>query len=145
MFDREKWNEILEALSANTFRTILTAFGVFWGIFILVILLAAGKGLENGVKQGFSGMATNSMFMWTQATSKPFKGLPQGRQFHFKNDDVAALKEKFPDLLFVSPRNQLGGYQGANNVTRGTKTGAYTIYGDYPELISQESMDIIKG
>ncbi|RZJ35811.1 MAG: ABC transporter permease [Flavobacterium sp.] len=145
MFDRDKWNEILEALSANTFRTILTAFGVFWGIFILVILLAAGNGLENGVKQGFSGIATNTMFMWTQPTSKPYKGLAQGRQFNFKNADVPALKENFPDLLYVSPRNQLGGYEGANNVTRGTQTGAYTILGDYPELTSQESMSITKG
>jgi putative ABC transport system permease protein len=145
MFDRDNWDEILEALTANTFRTILTAFGVFWGIFILVILLAAGKGLENGVKKGFSGMATNTMFMWSQTTSKPYKGLPATRQFDFKNNDVAALKESFPDLLYVSPRNQLGGYEGANNVMRGTKTAAYTIYGDYPELIKQESMSIIKG
>ena len=145
MFDRDKWNEILEALTANTFRTILTAFGVFWGIFILVILLAAGNGLENGVKKGFDGIATNTMFMWSQTTSKPFKGLPAARQFDFKNVDVTALKENFPDLLYVSPRNQLGGFEGANNVVRGTKTAAYTIYGDYPELIKQESMDIIKG
>ncbi len=145
MFERDQWNEILQALSANTFRTILTAFGVFWGIFILVILLAAGNGLENGVKQGFSGIATNTMFMWTQGTSKAYKGLPQTRQFNFKNNDVDALKQNFPDLLYVSPRNQLGGYQGANNVVRGTKTAAYTIYGDYPELIKQESMEIIKG
>ncbi|MFV8268618.1 ABC transporter permease [Flavobacterium sp. GT2N3] len=145
MFDRDKWNEILEALTANTFRTILTAFGVFWGIFILVILLAAGNGLENGVKKGFNGIATNTMFMWSQTTSKPFKGLPTTRQFNFKNADINALKANFPDLLYVSPRNQLGGYEGANNVVRGTKTAAYTIYGDYPELIKQESMDIIKG
>lgn len=145
MFDRDKWMEILEALTANTFRTVLTAFGVFWGIFILVILLAAGNGLENGVKKGFSGMATNTMFMWSQTTSKPYKGLPQTREFNFKNGDVAALKENFPDLLYVSPRNQLGGFEGSNNVVRGTKTGAYTIYGDYPELIKQESMAIIKG
>ena len=145
MFDRDKWNEILEALTANTFRTILTAFGVFWGIFILVILLAAGTGLENGVKRGFSGMATNTMFMWTQATSKPYKGLPKTRQFNFKNDDVQALKEKFPDLLYVSPRNQLGGFRGANNVVRGTKTAAFNVYGDYPEFVKQQSMDIIKG
>lgn len=145
MFDRDKWNEILEALTANTFRTILTAFGVFWGIFILVILLAAGTGLENGVKRGFSGMATNTMFMWTQTTSKPYKGLPKTRQFNFKNDDVQALKEKFPDLLYVSPRNQLGGFRGANNVVRGTKTAAFNVYGDYPEFVKQQSMDIIKG
>ncbi|GEP49597.1 ABC transporter ATP-binding protein [Flavobacterium noncentrifugens] len=145
MFDRDKWNEIIEALTANVFRTVLTAFGVFWGIFILVILLAAGTGLENGVKKGFAGIATNTMFMWTQSTSKAYKGLPQNRQFHFKNNDVDALKSKFPDLLYVSPRNQLGGFEGSNNVIRGTKTGAYNIYGDYPELTSQEAMDITKG
>nr|WP_315153833.1 ABC transporter permease [uncultured Flavobacterium sp.] len=145
MFDRDKWNEILEALTANTFRTILTAFGVFWGIFILVILLAAGNGLENGVKKGFDGIATNTMFMWSQTASKPYKGLPANRKFNFKNADVAALKENFPDLLYVSPRNQLGGFEGANNVVRGTKTAAYTIYGDYPELIKQESMDVPTG
>jgi putative ABC transport system permease protein len=145
MFDRDNWNEILEALTANTFRTILTAFGVFWGIFILVILLAAGNGLENGVKKGFDGMATNTMFMWTQTTSKPYKGLPKTREYDFRNSDVEALKQKFPDLLYVSPRNELGGFQGANNVVRGTKTAAYTIYGDYPELIKQQPMDIIKG
>ena len=145
MFDREKWNEILEALTANTFRTVMTAFGVFWGIFILVILLAASNGLENGVKKGFDGIATNTMFMWTQGTSKAYKGLPKTRQFNFKNNDVEALKQKFPDLLYVSPRNQLGDFNGVSNVIRGTKTGAYTIFGDYPELIKQEQMDIVKG
>jgi putative ABC transport system permease protein len=145
MFDRDNWNEILEALTANTFRTILTAFGVFWGIFILVILLAAGNGLENGVKKGFDGIATNTMFMWTQTTSKPYKGLPKTREYSFRNSDVDALKQNFPDLLYVSPRNQLGGFEGSNNVVRGTKTAAYTIYGDYPELIKQQPMDIIKG
>lgn len=145
MFDKDKWNEIIEALTANVFRTTLTAFGVFWGIFILVILLAAGTGLENGVKKGFSGMATNTMFMWTQATSKAYKGLPQSRQYNFKNADVPALKENFPDLKYVSPRNQLGGFEGSNNVIRGTKTGAYNIFGDYPELVYQESMDIVEG
>jgi putative ABC transport system permease protein len=145
MFDKDKWSEILEALTENMFRTILTAFGVFWGIFILVILLAAGNGLENGVKQGFSDMATNTMFMWTQATSKPYKGLPKSRPFSFKNSDAPALKEKFPDLLYVSPRNQLGGFRGANNVVRGTKTAAFDIYGDYPEYVKQESMSIVEG
>ncbi len=145
MFDREKWNEILEALTANTFRTLMTAFGVFWGIFILVILLAASNGLENGVKKGFDGIATNTMFMWTQGVSKAYKGLPKNRQFEFRNNDVGALKQKFPDLLYVSPRNQLGDFNGVSNVIRGTKTGAYTIYGDYPELIKQEQMEIVKG
>ncbi|PRX52450.1 ABC transporter permease [Salegentibacter salegens] len=145
MFSRDKWSEIIEALSANWFRTILTAFGVMWGIFILVILLAAGKGLENGVKQGFGGIATNTMFMWTQTPSKPYKGLPKGRRYNFKTADVEALRENVPGLRFISPRNQLGGFGGNNNVVRGLQTGAFNVYGDYPEIIQQEPMDVTSG
>lgn len=145
MFNRERWSEILEALNANKFRTVLTAFGVAWGIFVLVILLALTNGLKNGVTADFGDFATNSMFMWTQGTSKPYKGLPKGRYFSYKIDDVAAIKNQIPNLKYVSPRNQLGGFRGNNNVVRGTKTGAFEIYGDYPEYINQQPMDIIQG
>ncbi|WP_026978840.1 ABC transporter permease [Flavobacterium tegetincola] len=145
MFNKDQWNEILEALSAKPLRTFITAFGVFWGITILVILLSASTGLENGVKRGFGGMSTNSMFIWTSSTSKPYKGLPQGRFFNYKNGDIDALKREFSELKYVSPRNQLGGFRGSNNVVRGTKTGAYNVYGDYPEYILQQPMKITKG
>ena len=145
MFNKDQWNEILESLSAKPLRTFITAFGVFWGITILVILLSASTGLENGVKRGFGGMSTNSMFIWTSSTSKPYKGLPQGRYFNYKNGDIDALKREFSQLKYVSPRNQLGGFRGSNNVVRGTKTGAYNVYGDYPEYILQQPMKITKG
>ncbi|WLD24017.1 ABC transporter permease [Flavobacterium dauae] len=145
MFNRDKWNEIIEALSANPFRTLITAFGVFWGIFILVILLSASQGLQNGIKRQMGGLSTNTMFMWTSATSKPYKGLPQGRNYNFKNSDIDAIKREINGLLYVSPRNQLGGFRGSNNVVRGTKTGAYNVYGDYPEFIQQQPMDILRG
>ena len=145
MFSKDKWSEILESLTANPFRTVLTAFGVFWGIFILVLLLAAGNGLENGVKQGFSGIATNSMFMWTQTISKSYKGLPKGRRYNFETEDVQAVKDNVDGLKYVLPRNRLGGWGGANNVVRGLQTGAYTVNGDYPDIINQEPMDILEG
>ena len=145
LFSKDSWSEILEALSSNWFRTVLTSFGVLWGIFILVILLAAGKGLENGVKQGFDGMATNSMFMWSQTASKPYKGLPKGRRYRFKIEDVEAIRRAVPNLRYISPRNQLGGFRGTNNVVRGLNTGAFNVYGDYPEFIEQEPMDITLG
>ena len=145
MFNKDRWDEILEALTANKFRTFLTAFGVFWGITILVLLLALTNGLKNGVEAGFSDFATNSMFTWVQRTSIPYKGLPKGRRFNYKIDDVDAIKAEFPELKYVSPRNSLGGYRGGNNVTRGTKIGAFQIYGDYPEFINQLPMDILQG
>lgn len=145
ILSRDSWTEIIEALSSNWFRTVMTAFGVLWGIFILVILLAAGNGLENGIRQGFNGMATNSMFMWAQTASQPYKGLPKGRRYNFKTDDIPAIKQNVEGLKFVSPRNQLGGFRGSNNVVRGLQTGAFNVYGDYPEITQQQPMDITSG
>ncbi len=145
MFNRDRWKEILEVLTSNWFRTVLTAFGVFWGILILIILLAAGKGLENGIKADFGDIATNTMFMWTRSTTKAYKGLPKGRDFNFKLEDVQSIRDNVPNLRFISPRNQLGGFRGGGNVVRGIKTGAYNIYGDYPEIINQDPMTITSG
>ena len=103
MLNKDRWNEILEALNANRFRTLMTAFGVFWGIMILVLLLALTNGLKNGVIKDFGDFATNSIFMWSQSTSKAYKGLPKGRRYNFKIDDVALLKEKIP-CIFLDKR-----------------------------------------
>ncbi|MGB3590165.1 MAG: ABC transporter permease [Nonlabens sp.] len=145
MFSRDRWNEILEALNSNRLRTLLTAFGVFWGIFILVVLLALTNGLKYGAMSDFGDGATNTMFMWGQSTSMPYKGMNKGRRVQFKLSDVEALRTKMPNLKIVSPRLQLGGYRGANNVTRKDKTGAFQVNGDYPEYIDQQPMDILKG
>lgn len=145
MFNKDRWKEILEVLTGNWFRTILTAFGVFWGILILIILLAAGKGLENGIKQDFGDIATNTMFMWSRNTTKAYMGLPERRSYTFKLEDVQAIRDNVPHLRFISPRNQLGGFGGANNVVRGIETGAFDVYGDYPEIINQDPMTITSG
>ncbi|MCD6544772.1 MAG: ABC transporter permease [Flavobacteriaceae bacterium] len=145
MFKRDRWDEILEVLTSNWLRTLLTAFGVFWGIFILILLLAAGKGLENGIKQDFGDIATNTMFMWTRRVSKSYQGMSKGRRFNYNTNDVKDIRNNVPDLRYISPRNQLGGFNGSNNVVRGLKTGAYDVYGDYPEIINQDPMDITSG
>ncbi len=145
MFNRDRWREILEVLTTNWFRTLLTAFGVFWGIFILIILLAVGKGLETGVKLDFGSTATNTLFMWSQTVSKPYKGLSKGRRYNFKIEDVQSIRENVDHLRFISPRNQLGGFRGVDNVVRGINTGGFNVYGDYPEIIQQEPMQITLG
>lgn len=141
----DRWNEIIETITSNWLRTLLTAFGVFWGIFILIILLSAGRGLENGIRSDFGDIATNTMFIWTQKISKSYQGMPKDRNFNYKLSDVEALRQNIPNLRFISPRNQLGGFNGANNVVKGLKTGAYNVYGDYPEFIQQEPMQITQG
>lgn len=144
MFNKDRWNEILEVMSSNVVRTIATAFGVGWGIFILIILLAAGKGLENGIRQDFNGVATNTMFMWTETTSMAFAGLPEGRTFNFKLSDVELLRQNVPELRIISPRNSIRLEEG-DNVVRGTETGRYRVFGDYPEIIEQNPMYVAHG
>lgn len=131
LFERDNWQEIFSTIRKNKLRTFLTMLGVFWGIFMLVIMLGSGNGLRNGILKEFSGTATNSFYMWTQQTTKAYKGMKPGRNFNFTNADVEALKQ-MPDLEVISPMNQLGGYQDANNVVRGLKTAAAEIQASYP-------------
>jgi putative ABC transport system permease protein len=95
--------------------------------------------------RGFEGGATNSFFVWTQRTQKPYAGLPAGRNVQLANADVDAIRDKVPEAAVVAPRNQLGGYMGGNNVYRGQKTGAFSIMGDYPEIQEIQSFKIVTG
>ena len=93
IFEKDNWQEILATIKKNKLRTFLTMFGVFWGIFMLVIMLVAGSGLRHGVLKGFAGESKNSFFIWAQTTSKPYKGMKSGRYYSFKNGDALALKK----------------------------------------------------
>jgi putative ABC transport system permease protein len=145
LIDRDHWREIYEALRGNKVRTFLTAFGVFWGIFMLMVMLASGNGLWNGVSAGFSEEATNGVYVWTQRTSKPWRGMPTGRSVQFDTGDVDAIRAQIGEAKYVCPRNQLGGFRGGNNVTRGTKTGAFSIMGDVPEFLFVHPLIITGG
>jgi len=144
MFSKDRWKEILEVLSSNMLRTIATAFGVGWGIFILIILLAASKGLENGIRQDFNGVATNTMFIWTETTSMAYEGLPEGREFNFKLEDVELLRRNVPELRIISPRNSMRRSEN-DNVIRGTESGQYRVFGDYPDIIEQRPIYVAHG
>lgn len=144
IFERDNWQEIYATIRKNKLRTFLTMLGVFWGIFMLVIMLGSGNGLRNGILQGFAGTATNSFFMWTQQTNKAYKGMKPGRQFYFNLADVEALKQ-IPELDVVCPMNQLGGYEEANNVVRGLKTAACEIQANYPNVSQINEVRIAEG
>jgi putative ABC transport system permease protein len=144
IFDRDNWTEIYATLKANRIRTLLTVFGVFWGIFMLVIMLGSGKGLENGIMRDFGGTATNSFFCWAQKTSKPYKGLKAARSYNFSNKDYQLL-QTLPDLETIIPMNQLGGHGGQNTVLKGLKTNTFPVLGTYPGLSKVQSISIKEG
>ncbi|MFD3002247.1 ABC transporter permease [Pontibacter toksunensis] len=140
MIDIDKWTEIYNTVKKHKLRTALTAFGVFWGIFMLVVLLGAGKGLENGITSEFN-IAKNAVFVWTQRTSVPYKGLKAGRFVQMTNDDVTAIKA-IPEVGVVAPSNQLG---GDFTVNYKDKSSAFTVNGETPDLLSVKPLKVTSG
>lgn len=145
LIDIDKWQEIFHSLKQNKWRTFLTAFGVFWGIFMLLVMLGSGRGLENGVTQGFGDFATNSVFIWPQQTTMAYQGFDRGRVFSFRDGDVKAIRQEVPEIELLAPRLQGGGFRSGDNVVRGERTGAYSVYGDYPDFFHIDPVDILQG
>ena len=133
MFDLDKWKEVWATLRSNPLRTFLTAFGVFWGIFMLMLMLTFGSAMETGSQKQMKGMATNLLFVWGQQTSLAHDGLPPGRGVRFTTDDIPVLRQ-LPGVEWLAPRIQLGGWMNNFSVARENKSGTFTVMGDYPEF-----------
>ena len=104
MFDKDRWQEIFNAIKKNKLRSVLTAFGVFWAIFMLIVMTGSGNGLKNGVYEGVKDFATNSGFMWAENTTVAYEGFKQGRHWQINNDDIEAIMDQVPEVEVVSPR-----------------------------------------
>ena len=102
-FDIDSLRETADSLTRNRRRTILTGFGVFWGLFMLLFMIGGGQGLKGLLEENFGGFATNTMVLISSNTSKPYKGLPEGRYWNFTRTDIDRLKQMVPELDVVSP------------------------------------------
>jgi putative ABC transport system permease protein len=131
IFERDNWQEIFATIRKNKLRTFLTMLGVFWGIFMLVVMLGAGNGLRNGIMQDFGGTATNSFYIWTQTTTKSYKGMKPGRNFNYNLDDYKALLQ-IPEL-------------DVSNVIHGLKAVAAQIQANYPNTTKIAQAKIAEG
>jgi putative ABC transport system permease protein len=145
MFDIDRWNEIWNALAKNKVRSLLTAFGVFWGIFMLIVMAGAGKGLENGIVEGISKFATNSAFFWSERTSEPYKGFKRGRTWNMEAEDLIALRNNVPEIEYITPKNFGGRFGNGSNVIRGKKNGTFNVKGDYPDYVKIDPCTVLKG
>ncbi len=143
IFDLDRWQEIWITITHNKLRSFLTAFGVFWGMFMLVVMVGSGVALERGMNSQIEGFATNSCFVWTEQTAEPYKGFKKGRAWDMENSDIPVLANKVPEIQYLAP--VLFGGGGTNNVTRNDKTGSFQVKGNYPVYNKIDESIMIKG
>lgn len=131
LIDLDSWSEIIDALSKNRLRSFLTAFGIFWGIFMLVLLMGGGRGLESMLGEVFAGFASNSGFMATTQTSLPHKGFREGRTWEFEMSDLGRVRNAVPEIDILTPTNTRWGI----NAVRNDRSLSVSITGIYPDYL----------
>lgn len=135
LFDLDSWQEILQTLLQNKSRSLLTAFGIFWGIFMLVFLMGGGEGLKHIMAKNFDGFAQNSCFIMTGTTGKPYKGYQSGREWHLNVNDMTLLRHRVPELETITP---IYGRWG-QTFTYADNTSSGTLKGIRPDYVNIES------
>jgi putative ABC transport system permease protein len=143
MIDLDRFQEIWVTITRNKVRSFLTGFGVFWGIFMLVIMLGAGHGLERGMMKNIDGFATNSCIMGAGPTSMPYKGFQKGRNWNIHNRDLDILLESVPEIACLSP--MLFGGRSDNNVVFNDNSGSYNVRGLHANYVEIERQRIAFG
>lgn len=146
LFDKDLWQEIYLSLSQNKLRTFLTAFGVLWGIFMLLTMLGGASGITNAAEEEWGDFAVNSLFVSTSRTTMPYAGYKRGRWYSFHNEDVSLVKKHFPQIETIS-----GGvwYNGANEsgnvVVYGKEAGSFVVFGESPDRFRISPMHVVAG
>jgi putative ABC transport system permease protein len=139
MFDQ--FHEIFATISRNKMRTFLTGFSVAWGIFMLIVLLAAGNGLRNGVMSNFAGRAINSVSLSPGWTSEPYKGLRADRRITFDQRTVEFVRRNIPEIGYFSASI----FHSNQSVAYGEEYGTWQTEACMPELTHLDYMTILKG
>ena len=143
MFDIDRWVEIWVTITRNKTRSLLTCFGVFWGILMLVILLGAGNGMKNAMFSNINGFATNSAFFFSDRTSESYKGFNKGRQWDMRNRDVESIRKQVKDIEAVSPI--IWGNRSDKNIVFGQLSGTYNVKGVQPDYFKIETQQLYYG
>lgn len=142
MFDLERWDEIFETIKKNKLRTFLTGLSVLSGIFILVILLGVGEGIQNGIEYQFQQDAENRIDIWPGKTSVEYKGLNKDRRIRFKNEDYDLIVRKYQDQLeYKSPLHRIW----SSLVSYKEESGSYRVEGVLPDYQFLENESMVEG
>ena len=145
LFDKDLWIEIFHTLGKNMFRTFLTMLGVIFAMIILILLLGSANGMSNGFNKVFAGTASNSLFIWGQSTSEPYKGFERGRRIRYKIEDADILRKQIPEIEVLAPRIELGSHRDVVTVYRDGRKSGSSVYGDYPEIDNITKKKLVEG
>ena len=140
LFESDTWKEVYDSLTKNKVRTVITRIGVWWGILLLIALLGAARGMENSFNRIFGDFATNSVFIWGQNTSLPFKGFQEGKRVRLKLSHAHKIKENIEGIELVVPRSRSQAL-----VVRNFLSGRYGVNGDYPLLDQIQKKKMLRG
>ncbi len=127
--DLDTYKEILDTITRNKSRSLLTGFGVFWGVFMLIALIGGGQGMKEKLQKNFAGFATNTAIMWAQNTTKPYKGFNKGRSWNMELNDMERLRQHVPELDVITPLL----FSGRKTVVYGDKTFSGSTQGVNPD------------
>ena len=131
--DIDTFREIGDSLFRNKRRTLLTGFGIFWGLFMLLFLVGGGNGLKQMLSMNFEGFATNTIVIVSSNTSKPWKGMKEGRYWQLDRKDVERLRTLMPELDVVAPQVSNWG-QTATYKGNSSSVSIKGISGDYHKV-----------
>ena len=143
----DRWGEVLDTIRRNKLRTVLTAVSVAWGIFVMVVLLGLGQGLNNGVRDSFRRQATNAIFFNANKTSVPHAGYGIGRRITFNNRDYDRAR-KLDGVDHITGQYYIRGSQfggGAMKTQRGVKSNTFDITAVHPGAFYIGSNEIVQG
>jgi putative ABC transport system permease protein len=140
MFDLDHFQEIFQTMRRNRLRTFLTACGIFWGVFMLVIMLGFGRGLAKGAGQEMSFNAINTLYISGQLTTKPFAGRQVGQKVQIDLDDFDAVKQVSGVDVAVGRSQRFGII-----ASLGENALPTTFIGTYPELGVTEASVLTQG
>ena len=131
--DINTYHEIADSLLRNKSRSLLTGFGIFWGLFMLLAMLGAGDGVKGLLKSNFEGFASNAAVIVSSNTSVPYKGFQEGRYWQLKYKDIERMKMLIPEAGVVTPMISQWGQTAVYNSlsTNGSVSG---VNSDYVEI-----------
>ena len=132
-FDLDTYKEILDTITRNKSRSLLTGFGVFWGVFMLIVLMGGGRGLKELLQANFSGFATNTAVIWAQNTTKPYKGFNKGRSWQMEEKDLERLRQRMPELDVITPL-LFGGRKNVVFADKSFSGSAQGVNSDYAKV-----------